>query len=43
MLERIVETERGPVEYCEAGAGDPVVYFHGTGVTGKSCCPLKRR
>jgi pimeloyl-ACP methyl ester carboxylesterase len=34
MLTRIVATERGPVEYTEAGAGVPVLYFHGTGVTG---------
>jgi pimeloyl-ACP methyl ester carboxylesterase len=30
----IVETRCGPVEYSEAGAGEPVLYFHGTGVTG---------
>ena len=34
MLTAVVETRCGPVEYSEAGAGDPVLYFHGTGVTG---------
>ena len=34
MLTKVVETRCGPVEYSDAGAGDPVLYFHGTGVTG---------
>src|SRR3990172_1280727 len=34
MLTNVVETSRGPIEYSEAGTGDPVLYFHGTGVTG---------
>jgi pimeloyl-ACP methyl ester carboxylesterase len=34
MLTKVVETACGPVEYSEAGTGDPVLYFHGTGVTG---------
>jgi pimeloyl-ACP methyl ester carboxylesterase len=34
MLTKIVETHCGPVEYSEAGGGDPILYFHGTGVTG---------
>ncbi len=34
MITEVVETRCGPVEYSEAGAGDPVLYFHGTGVTG---------
>lgn len=34
MLTAVVETRCGPVEYSEAGTGDPVLYFHGTGVTG---------
>lgn len=34
MLTEVVETRCGPVEYSEAGTGDPVLYFHGTGVTG---------
>jgi pimeloyl-ACP methyl ester carboxylesterase len=34
MLTKVVETRCGPVEYSEAGTGDPVLYFHGTGVTG---------
>jgi pimeloyl-ACP methyl ester carboxylesterase len=36
MLTRCVETELGPVEYTEAGAGDVVLYFHGTGVTAEA-------
>ncbi len=34
MSTHVVETARGPVEYSEAGSGDPILYFHGTGVTG---------
>lgn len=34
MLTKIVETRCGPVEYSEAGSGEPILYFHGTGVTG---------
>ena len=34
MLTKLVETRRGLVEYSEAGTGDPILYFHGTGVTG---------
>lgn len=34
MLTKVVETRCGSVEYSEAGTGDPVLYFHGTGVTG---------
>jgi pimeloyl-ACP methyl ester carboxylesterase len=34
MLTKVVETRSGPVEYSEAGTGDPILYFHGTGVTG---------
>src|SRR5215831_16618192 len=34
MLTKVVETDCGPVEYSEDGTGDPVLYFHGTGVTG---------
>src|SRR5262249_24080901 len=32
MLTTVIETGRGPVEYSEAGSGDPGLYFHGTGV-----------
>ena len=35
MLTKVVETCCGPVEYSEDGTGDPVLYFHGTGVTGE--------
>lgn len=34
MLTRVVDTRCGPVEYSDAGSGDPILYFHGTGVTG---------
>jgi pimeloyl-ACP methyl ester carboxylesterase len=34
VLTKVIETRCGPVEYAEAGTGDPVLYFHGTGVTG---------
>lgn len=34
MLTQVVQTRCGPVEYSEAGSGSPVLYFHGTGVTG---------
>jgi pimeloyl-ACP methyl ester carboxylesterase len=34
MLTKIVETRCGPVEYSDAGSGYPVLYFHGTGISG---------
>ena len=34
MLTKVAETRCGTVEYSEAGTGDPVLYFHGAGVTG---------
>lgn len=34
MLSEVVETSLGPVEYTEAGTGEPILYFHGTGITG---------
>lgn len=34
IFTKVVNTDRGPVEYSEAGAGEPILYFHGTGVTG---------
>jgi pimeloyl-ACP methyl ester carboxylesterase len=34
MQTRVVETRCGPVEFSDAGSGDPILYFHGTGVTG---------
>jgi pimeloyl-ACP methyl ester carboxylesterase len=34
MLTAVVRTGCGPVEYSEAGAGTPILYFHGAGVTG---------
>src|SRR5688572_20053250 len=35
MRTRVVQTGCGPVEYSEAGSGDPILYFHGTGVSGE--------
>lgn len=35
MLTTIVETRCGPVEYSDAGSGEPILYFHGTGVSGE--------
>ena len=43
MLTKIVETDRGPVEYSDAGAGDPILYFHGSGVTGDVMVPVESR
>src|SRR5262245_43622406 len=34
MLTKIALTRCGPVEYSEAGSGEAILYFHGTGVTG---------
>lgn len=34
MTTAVLETRCGQVEFSEAGSGDPVLYFHGTGVTG---------
>jgi pimeloyl-ACP methyl ester carboxylesterase len=34
MLTATVDTDCGPVEYSESGAGDAILYFHGTGLTG---------
>jgi pimeloyl-ACP methyl ester carboxylesterase len=41
MLTKVVDTDRGPVEYSEAGTGDPILYFHGTGVTGDAMVPVE--
>jgi pimeloyl-ACP methyl ester carboxylesterase len=43
MLTKVVDTDRGPVEYCDAGAGDPILYFHGSGVTGDAMVPIESR
>ena len=34
MFTKVVQTRCGPVEYSEDGTGDPILYFHGAGVTG---------
>ncbi len=39
----VTATELGPVEYCEAGRGEPVLYFHGTGVCGDAMLPIESR
>ena len=36
MKTELVKTNCGPVEFSESGAGDPVLYFHGTGLDGGS-------
>ena len=41
MLTRLVETANGPVELTEAGDGEPVLYFHGTGITGDVMVPIE--
>ena len=43
MLTKIVETDRGPVEYSDAGSGEPILYFHGSGVTGDVMVPVESR
>ena len=41
MCTKIIDTPRGPVEYSDAGAGEPILYFHGTGVTGEAMIPVE--
>ncbi|MCH7724912.1 MAG: alpha/beta hydrolase, partial [Planctomycetes bacterium] len=41
MLTKVVETNLGPVEYSESGAGEPILYFHGTGITGDIMIPIE--
>ena len=43
MPTTVIETDRGRVEYSEAGTGDPVLYFHGTGVTGDVMLAVETR
>ncbi len=42
MLTRIIETACGPVEYTTVGTGEPLLYFHGTGITGEVMAPIER-
>ena len=42
MLTKVVETDLGPVEYTDAGTGVPILYFHGTGVTGDAMLPVEK-
>ncbi len=37
----VIDTSSGAVEYVEAGAGVPVVYFHGTGITCDGMLPIE--
>jgi pimeloyl-ACP methyl ester carboxylesterase len=37
----IAETIVGPVEYLDVGQGPPILYFHGSGVTGYSMLPFE--
>ena len=37
----VIDTSSRPVEYVEAGAGAPIVYFHGTGITCDGMLPLE--
>lgn len=41
MLTRLVETANGTVELTEVGDGEPVLYFHGTGITGDVMVPVE--
>ena len=34
MCSNLIETDRGLVEYSDTGSGEPILYFHGSGVTG---------
>jgi len=38
---QVVQTARGPVEYCSAGEGDAILYFHGTGGTCDGMMPFE--
>ncbi|MCA9264432.1 MAG: alpha/beta hydrolase [Planctomycetales bacterium] len=38
---QMAETDRGPVEYSDAGDGEPILYFHGTGGTGNGMMPFE--
>ena len=43
MFTKVIDTQRGPVEYTDAGAGEPILYFHGTGVTGDVMAAIEAR
>ena len=38
---KIAETSLGRVEYSDAGEGEPLLYFHGTGITGDAMVPIE--
>ncbi len=40
-LTKVVQTNLGPVEYSESGDGEPILYFHGTGITGDAMIPIE--
>jgi pimeloyl-ACP methyl ester carboxylesterase len=41
MITQTIDTDRGPVEFTESGTGDPILYFHGTGLTGEAMLPFE--
>lgn len=41
MPMQLANTALGTVEYCEAGDGDTILYFHGTGVSGDAMLPIE--
>jgi len=41
MATKVITTDRGPVEFSDAGSGDPILYFHGTGVTGDAMVAIE--
>ena len=41
-LHQVVSTSAGFVEYSEAGSGEPILYFHGTGITGELMLTVER-
>lgn len=43
MSTRLIETRLGLVEYADAGAGKPILYFHGTGVAGDDMVTVESR
>ena len=42
MLTKVVDTSVGQVEYTESGHGEPILYFHGTGITGDVMIPVEQ-
>ena len=42
MPTKMIDTKQGRVEVMEFGAGEPILYFHGTGITGEAMARLER-